>query len=823
MTSDGLDNLGKTSFSRRISLRALNGMFWVILLVIISTAIARAVPLPEPRPDPNAPHINTEDIEVPEVRAPAPAVIGENAAEVNGNAAAPSEESKNPEAETGDTGTETVTPASATDEPSNSTSTETDTEAGSPEGENGSSEPQDTTETNLAALPALRPERPGEAPPAAMPVPEIRPSDPPPPSRVISADDYFLLRQIVALFKEDSIVAAQALIQKLTSPLAKTAAEWLYVRDRSLHAGAKRILAFIEANPDWPGQSLLHKRIEVLLFISPQPAQMVRDYFANREPRTGLGLAVLAYALLKTGEKEQAANLVRAAWRGFLLSKSSERLILSRFGGILREEDHLDRLRYLLYRKKITAAHRAASHVGPYGKSLISAHNAISARSRRARQAYVRAPVAIKRDPVVILRQAQSLRSAKKYVEAAALLVANTPNDQDTVNGNGWWSERRYLVRRMLTAMRPDLAHKLAAQHHTADPKFFAEAEFLAGWVALRYLYDADLAYFHFRKLRKAVTQPLSIARAEYWLGRTEDMRADHSSAIIRYANAEKYPFTFYGQLAMAALGRKTLDIPPIAPPTREDRENFNARDLTQAAILFHELGETRHSSRFLVQMARLSETETGAILSAELAESHGQPDTAHWIGKAAFLRDHLVYQAAHTLNGLPEDYDQVSGLEPALIYAVSRQESAFDIAAVSHAGARGLMQLMPPTAREVADLLQIEYSLARLTQDPSYNVTLGSTYLERLIARFEGSYVMAIPGYNAGGGRVNRWTRVFGDPRDPLVDPVDWIERMPLSEPRNYVQRVLANLQIYRAILAGGSHELNLREDLRRGARNTP
>ncbi len=821
MTADRFDNFGKTNTKASSPLRVLQGLFWAASIIIISTIIAFAVPLPEPRPDPNAPSINAQDIEVPEVRTTEPVKADENATEANTNAAPPSEQLEEPEAANSET--ETATPTLATDEPTAPAGTETDAEVSSPDAQNASSESQDTPEANLAALPALRPDRPGETPPAATPVPEVRPSDPPPPSRVVSADDYFLLRQIIALLKEDSIVAAQALTQKLNSPLAKTVAEWLYVRDRSLHAGAKRVLAFIDANPDWPSQSLLHKRIEALLFISPQPAKLVTDYFSDREPRTGLGLAVLAQALLRTGEKERSADLIRAAWRGYLLSRSTERLILSRFGGVLREEDHLDRLRYLLYRKKIAAARRAAGHVGPYGNSLVNAHNAISARSRRARQAYVRAPAAIKQDPAVLLRQAQSLRRAKKYVEAAALLVANTPNDQDAVNGNGWWSERRYLVRRMLTAMRPDLAHKLAANHHTTNRKFYAEAEFLAGWVALRYLYDADLAYFHFRKLRKSVTQPLSIARAEYWLGRAEDMRADHSSAIIRYANAEKYPFTFYGQLAMAALGRKTLDIPPIAPTTIEERETFDARDLTQAAILFHELGERRHSRRFLVQNASLSETETGAILSAELAESHGQPDTAHWIGKAAFLRDHLVYQAAHTLTGLPEGYDQVSGLEPALIYAVSRQESAFDIAAVSHAGARGLMQLMPPTAREVAGLLKIEYSLARLTQDPSYNVTLGSTYLDGLITRFKGSYIMAIPGYNAGGGRVNRWTRVFGDPRNPLVDPIDWIERMPLSEPRNYVQRVLANLQIYRAILAGGSHELNLLDDLQRGVGNAP
>ena len=679
-------------------------------------------------------------------------------------------------------------------------------------------------EGKIASVPTLRPNIPGDSPSqSAIPLPQQRPADPPLPSQLVSSEDYFLLHRILVLLKEDSFVAAQSQMQSLTDPLAKDVAEWLYIRDRSLHAGYQRIRKFIASHADWPNQSLLHKRIEVALFISRPSAQIVIDYFADRTPVTGHGMVALARAFLKKGKKDEAANYIRMAWTQHLFAHSSERIILREFSEILHQEDHLARLRYLLYRKRKPAAQRAARLAGTYGAALIAAHNTIGGRTRRARQAYVRTPEAIKQDPILVLRLAQVFRRAGKNREAAALLIAAMPQGQDQINAHGWWPERRLLVRRMITAKRPDLAYKLAAHHNVTDKLFLAEAEFLAGWVALRYLYDSDLAYFHFRKLRKSVQRPLSIARAEYWLGRTEEMRGNQSSAIIRYANAEQYPYTFYGQMAMTALKRDDLIIPPATTPSQEEKIAFDALDLTKAAILFHDLGEHRHSRRFLVQNARIHDNGSVAALSAELAESHGRPDTALRIGKVALARDELLYQAAHTLNGLPEDYDQVSGLEPALIYAVSRQESAFDIAAISHAGARGLMQLMPPTAREVSGELNLEYSLARLTNDPSYNVTLGSIYLENLIIRFDGSYVMAIPGYNAGGGRVNRWTKVFGDPRDPLQDPVDWIERMPLSEPRNYVQRVLANLQIYRAILAGGSHRLELLNDIQRGVRTMP
>ncbi|MBZ0217799.1 MAG: transglycosylase SLT domain-containing protein [Fimbriimonadaceae bacterium] len=789
--------------------------------ILISTVVAVAVPLPELRPDPDISGIPVPDVIAPQTGAPETTAPDTTIPEATAPEAQAPDKAV-PETETSDTETDSAESGDTKQEVQRPTDAD-EGEITTGNGDNSQSVP-DASNADQTALPVLRPDRTDDsAQQAQIVMPLLRPADPPPPSEVISSADYYTFRQILALLKEDGMVAAQTLAQTLKDPLAQDVAEWLYVRDSSLHAGPQRIRAFIDAHPHWPDHSHLHKLIEAAYFISPPPPQTVRDYFADNEPQTGLGLAVLAYALLKTGEKQQAADLVRAAWSGHLLSSGSERLILRRFSDVLREEDHLNRLRYLLYRKKIAPAHRAANHVGPYGKSLINAHNAIGARSRRARQTYVRTPEAIKQDPVLVLRQAQILRRADKYVEAAALLISKTSTSQDPVNAHGWWPERSLLIRHMLTAMRPDLAYKLAAQHHVTENRFLADAEFLAGWVALRYLYDADLAYFHFRKLRKSVTQPLSIARAEYWLGRAEDMRADHSSAIIRYANAEKFPYTFYGQLAMAALGRTTLTIEPDKPPTEEEREKFRALDLTKAAILFYELDEARHSRRFLVQNASLQDSPTLALLSAELAEFHGDSGTALRIGKAAFLRDQLLFQAAHTVNGLPEGYDRVSGLEPALIYAVSRQESAFDIAAISHAGARGLMQLMPPTAREVAGELQIEYSLARLTQDPSYNVTLGATYLEGLISRFDGSYVMAIPSYNAGGGRVNRWTRIFGDPRDPLVDPIDWIERMPLSEPRDYVQRVLANLQIYRAMLAGGSHSLDLLADLQRGVKKLP
>jgi len=674
-------------------------------------------------------------------------------------------------------------------------------------------------ESIVAALPALRPQPTDEArvgPSVALP--QLRPRDPPPPTRIVGADDYFALRRIITLMREESLVAAQSLARELEDPLAKKMAEWLYVRDSSLHAGIDRIVRFVTDHPDWPSNSLIRRRAEATFFVTPQNPQTVIDYFAGQAPRSGIGKAALARALLKTGMENQAANLIRSAWHENRFSKTIERLILRDFSELLREEDHLIRLHFLLYQNQRKDARRAARLAGSYGRSLLKAHNSIGRRTSQARRALGKISEDLKKDPVLLLRQAQVLRRSGKNVEAAAFLVAASGPELNLVDGNGWWPERRLLVRRMLTAARPDLAHKLAARHNVSNPVYKAEAEFLAGWVALRYLYDADLAYFHFRQLRQSVTLPLSIARAEYWLGRTEERRGNHASAVIRYANAEDYRYTFYGQLAMTALGRGDIVIDPPVTPTAAERKQFSALEITRAARLFHDLSETYYARLFLVQNARNHDNDAIATLSAELAISMGRPDTALRVGKAALIRNMPAYHAAHTLRGLPAGYDQVSNLEPALVYAVSRQESAFNFAAISHAGARGLMQLMPPTAREVSNELQIEYSLARLTQDPHYNVTLGATYLEWQIERFTGSYVMAIPAYNAGGGRVSRWTNVFGDPRDPLVDPIDWIERMPLSEPRDYVQRVLANLQIYRAILAGGRHPLMLLDDLARG-----
>ncbi len=361
-------------------------------------------------------------------------------------------------------------------------------------------------------------------------------------------------------------------------------------------------------------------------------------------------------------------------------------------------------------------------------------------------------------------------------------------------------------------------AFSLAAGHNNPPGIYYAEGEFLAGWVALRHQFDPEIALHHFTRLRTAVTSPLSVSRAEYWLGRTEQTRGNSALSQEHFANAARYQYTYYGQLAALEVNQREIVLGDITPSTLADTELFEANELARAAQLFADLREFSSMQKFLVQIGRVIRFDPEIVLAAQFAENMGRADIALRIGKAAIIRNRPQLHAAFTLAGLPEGFDNNRTLEPALTYAIARQESAFLQTAVSHSGARGLLQLMPATAREVATGLQLPYNLARLTQDPSYNVNLGATYLEGLLVRFSGSYIMSIAGYNAGGGRVTQWMDSFGDPRDGVIDPIDWVEMIPFNETRNYVQRVLANLQIYRARLNNGTHPLEIQIDLARG-----
>ncbi len=653
----------------------------------------------------------------------------------------------------------------------------------------------------------------------AMAIPVFRPSDPPPPTRIVAPDDYYAVQKFIALLEEEAILAALSVQATILDPLARDLTEWLYVRSAAIHATPDRIGEFIAANQNWPDRELIRVRQEGAFYIQNITPENIDEVYGDDQPISGLGRIVLARWNVAEGNTETASGLIKQVWHLANLSRAQEDRVLSEFSDFLDATDHRIRARRLYYQGQSSGAARIARLSGGFGTQLVRAYGAVGKRTRSARNIMSNSSIAVRSDPIIVLREAQAQRRRGDPVAAANTLLEATPENQNLTDARGWWPERRLLVRLVLLEGRPDLALRLAAGHNNPPGLYFAQAEFLAGWVALRHQYNPELALVHFSRLRAGVTRPLSISRAEYWLGRTQQVFGDLPAAATHFANAAAYQHTYYGQLAALQTGQTDIDLGAEAEPDPADRETFEAGNVARAATLLADLGEYSLMQKFLVQIGTTSSFDPEIILAARFAESNGRADIALRVGKAALNRGRDHYPAAFTLAGLPEGFADNHTLEPALVYAVSRQESAFLQTAVSRSGARGLLQLMPATAREVATDLQLPYNLARLTQDPSYNVTLGATYLEGLLERFAGSYIMTIAGYNAGGGRVTQWVESFGDPRVENIDPIDWIEMIPFNETRNYVQRVLANLQVYRARLNDNRHLLDLANDLTRNA----
>jgi soluble lytic murein transglycosylase len=349
---------------------------------------------------------------------------------------------------------------------------------------------------------------------------------------------------------------------------------------------------------------------------------------------------------------------------------------------------------------------------------------------------------------------------------------------------------------------------------HPGAPRHRTQAEFLAGWLALRFLDRPEDASRHFRALYENVSTPISLSRGAYWAGRAAEALRRPEEAAQWYGLAAQHVTTFYGQLAAERLSPGGLLVMPAEPePDAETAAAFAGRELVRIARMLNRISpEGDREGPFVRRLGLDAATAEEHVLTSRLALDLARPDLAVWAGKQG-VQNAVIAAAGYPVIDMPRSGNP----DPALVHALIRQESTFDRRAVSPAGARGLMQLMPGTAQEVARKLGITHSNVRLTDDPEYNVTLGSWYIQNLLERFNGSYVLAIAAYNAGPARVQGWLRQFGDPRAEGIDPVDWIELIPIYETRNYVQRVLEGMYVYRARLNGGTYRLTLGDDLRR------
>lgn len=628
-----------------------------------------------------------------------------------------------------------------------------------------------------------------------------------------SERDIETLGRALGHYERGRIAEGDAEAGGLERPIARLAAEWAAVRSGSPAIRLGRILAFLDANPDWAAPQPLRRRAEEAMLAQRAQPATVLGLFARWEPTTPAGRLAQALALDAEGRGAEALALARALWRDEALTRDLEERTLKQFGERFTARDHRNRMEQALFRGANEAALRAAARAGADHVRLAQARIALNRKSSGAKAALDAVPASLHRDSSFIFARAQHLRRADDPQGAARLLKGLTRDAAELVDGDEWWVERRLIARQLLDRGEHGAAYEVAAGHAAEKPTARIEAEWHAGWIALRFLERPALALTHFDAAAALAETPISIARAAYWQGRALEAAGDIEGAERRYARAAEQHVAFYGQVARARLGLKSM-------PLRKADGNAGA-DLpaVRALELMAMAGEHAHARTLALDLARALDDPATMERVARTARRIGEARFLVSLGKLALHRGLPLDLTAFPTSGMPDFALPSLRVERAMVFAIARQESAFDPAAKSHAGARGLMQMMLPTARETARRFSLPFEPNRLTGDAAYNARLGAAHLADLLREYRGSYVLAFAAYNAGGGNVRDWIEAYGDPRQPHVDPIDWIERIPFTETRHYVQRVMENLQVYRALVAD-EPGLLMASDLRRGLR---
>ncbi|HEX5320204.1 MAG TPA: lytic transglycosylase domain-containing protein [Stellaceae bacterium] len=604
-------------------------------------------------------------------------------------------------------------------------------------------------------------------------------------------------------------VQAYAQAAQSGDPLVSKVVRWLDYTHNLSGGRFAEIADFITHNPSWPHQKTLRRHAEAAL--AAETDDTAAAWLKAHPPVSAAGKVRLAELTIKGGKAAEGTAMLRAAWVEEDFLPGDERGFWARYGSTMRPEDNERRLDRLLWDGDRDGARRMIPLVPAEYQKLAEARLALETGAHDAAAAVGKVPAELQSTPGLVFDEVRWRRKQDMNDDAGRLLLAHPDN---AVRPLSWWSERQIVARRLLAGGNAELAYNIVQQHGLSDGRSYSEAEFLSGYIALRYLKKPEIAFEHFAHILARVDTPYGKSRAAYWSGRAAEAQGKHDLALKWYAAGAENMATFYGQLAAHELGD---DAPPHPVPepkaTAAEQAKFDAGETVRAAALFAAAGD-RDDTRIFV--AHLAETVQGRMefaMLAAFAEAHGRIDLAIHVARHAMDAGTPLMVHGYPVTALPPG----GTIEAPLVYAIVRQESAFDQYAVSRAGARGLMQLMPGTAATLARKMSISYSPGQLTGDGAYNIMLGRTYLEGLLEDFGGSYALAIAGYNAGPGRIRQWLRDYGDPRGKDVSMVDWIETIPFTETRVYVQRVLENLQVYRGQNVNSATAFSLVSDLAR------
>ncbi|RYE49729.1 MAG: lytic transglycosylase domain-containing protein [Hyphomicrobiales bacterium] len=616
-------------------------------------------------------------------------------------------------------------------------------------------------------------------------------------------------KEALELLADGKQADAYALATGITDTAERHAIQWAAIFYGNGEVPAASVQKFIADAPDFAASAVFKTRLEEALTKEKADGATLIKQLGGAMPNTLAAQIALAEAYVGAGQKERAARISRAIWTENFLDKATEAKVLDRLGGLLDRDAHWARAIHLMMHDRATGVERLMQYMTPAQKSLAVARNAVSRNAKNAKKLLDAVDPSMRTNSVYQFSRAQRARQFELWDDAINWLdkAKGTPPDAAE-----FWYERRTLARQLLALGEVKRAYRAADGYREGPDGRLVEAHFHAGWIALAFLKDAKAAAPHFEEMTKHSTLPDSVTQANYWLGRARQALGDEAGATEAFTKAAAFGTIYYGQLARSALGKPSTELRDM-PAWKQAEAGFESREPVRAVRLLADNGHKDLAVPLLRSFAESFTDGADLLLSAKLAQTLDAHHLAIAIADTAEKRGTPLDLFNFPKDGLPST--KLASMDQAAIYAITRQESRFQVDAISSAGARGLMQLMPATAKETAGKLGVKYSASRLTSDGEYNALLGSTYLKAQLERFDGSLLLAAAAYNAGAGNARKWVNTFGDPRSDAIDPVVWVELIPVQETRTYVKRVLGNYLVYRARL--GKDDLSIDEALRK------
>ena len=622
-------------------------------------------------------------------------------------------------------------------------------------------------------------------------------------SKYYSKKDASIANKAIIEMKKGQWPSALKLAKKAKDKSIYNFIQWRHLLTKGNKATYYDYKTFIDSNETYPRIGRIKYLSEHKLSTDKISPKKIIKWFEGSEPLSGFGKMILGESYILSGNKIKGVKLIKDGWVNAELSKADLRFYRKKFRKYLEAQDYIKRADYLAWNNKYWDLKRMLRYLPKDYELLYTARQLLMSKSYGVDNAISKVPTKFKNDAGLNYDRLKWRRKRGRVDSSVEILLKIRNNKDYLVRPDKWWIERDIISRSLIYKKKYELAYKISSNHGMTSGPEFAAAEWMSGWIALSFLDNPLLARDHFEKFYNNVGYPISTARGAYWLGRTYKNLGDKDISKEWFKEASKYLTTYYGQLAFMELNpNENFELSKDINVKKEYREYFFKKEIVKLIYLLDELDEDKYTKHILRFLANDDIGSGSEILAAELATNIGRFDFAIQISKIASYEKRFHNKFNYPIISTPKYINGRKIPESAFILSIIRQESEFDLSANSHAGAKGLMQLMPYTAKLVAKQAKLPYSRSRLTTDPEYNINLGSHYIAGLILEYDGAYPFAIAAYNAGPKRVRYWKKLNKNPQKKQIDYVDWIELIKFKETRNYVQRVLENYNVYRYIL---------------------